>query len=161
RPSAGSGSRRTRPRPSRRLTRCESRDSDALVTSASELIRMIRRGLSESIARTWYSTIPSPESRRNCSSIDQGSQVINRTTDSHESNCASVSQFTGGSPARPRARSVIGTGYQSLDGSSESLEGSFSLGCRAVPGVTVRLVTAHGRGQFGHDLTLQVAALYG
>jgi hypothetical protein len=51
RPSVGSGSRRTRPRPSRSLTRCDSRDSDALVTSASELILLVRRGLSESMAK--------------------------------------------------------------------------------------------------------------
>jgi hypothetical protein len=66
RPSVGSGSRRTRPRPTRRLTRCDSRDSDALVTSASELIRIVRCGLSESMAKAWYSTIPRFESRCSC-----------------------------------------------------------------------------------------------
>jgi len=50
-------SRRTRPRYSRHWTRCDSRDSDALVTSASELIRMVRCGLVETMPRTWYSTI--------------------------------------------------------------------------------------------------------
>ena len=42
------------------------RDSDALARSASELIRSVRSGLSESLAMTWYSTIPSLESRRSC-----------------------------------------------------------------------------------------------
>ena len=39
------GFRRTRPRSSRRLTRCDSRDNDALARSASELIRRVRSGL--------------------------------------------------------------------------------------------------------------------
>ena len=59
-------SRRTRPRYSRHWTRCDSRDSDALVTSASELIRMVRCGFVESMPRTWYSTIRRFESRCSC-----------------------------------------------------------------------------------------------
>src|SRR6266568_1014265 len=118
RPSVGSASRRTKPRPSRRLTRCDSLDSDALVTSASELIRMVRCGLSDSMARAWYSTIPSFESRCSCWSIDQGSQVIKRTTESQESSSAGVSHFTGSSPLR-WAPSVIGSSYLSLDDSSD------------------------------------------
>ena len=43
-----------------------SRDSDALVTSASELIRTLRSGLWDSMAITWYSTILRFESRCNC-----------------------------------------------------------------------------------------------
>jgi hypothetical protein len=52
---------------------------------------MLCCGLSDSMARTWYSTIPRFASRRSCWSIDQGSQVINRTTDSQESTSAAVS----------------------------------------------------------------------
>lgn len=62
RPSVGSGLRCTNPRSSRRLTTRDNRDSDALVTSASELIRFVRSGLSDNMAKTWYSTIPSLES---------------------------------------------------------------------------------------------------
>ncbi len=66
------------------------------MTSASELIRLVRSGLSDSMAKTWYSTIPSLESRCSCWSIDQGSQVINRTTESQESSSSAVSHFTPG-----------------------------------------------------------------
>ena len=69
-------------------------DSDALVTSASELIRIVCPGRSESIASTWYSTIASPESRCSCRSIDQGSQVSSRTTASHEWSSSAVSHST-------------------------------------------------------------------
>src|SRR5580700_5250646 len=119
RPSAGSGSRRTRPRSSRRLMRCDSRDRDELARSASELIRRVRSGLWESLAMTWYSTIPRLESRRSCWSIDQGSQLISRTTESQESTSAAVSHFTGSS-APWWALSDIGQRYRSLDDSSGS-----------------------------------------
>jgi hypothetical protein len=59
-------SRRTRPCRSRHWTRCGSRDSDALVTSASELIRMVRCGFVESMPRTRCSTIRRFESRCSC-----------------------------------------------------------------------------------------------
>ena len=52
RPSVASGSRRTSPRFSRRVTTRDNRDNDALVTSASELSRIVRCGLSESMAMT-------------------------------------------------------------------------------------------------------------
>jgi hypothetical protein len=39
---------------------------DALVTPASELIRTLRSGLWDSMAITWYSTIPRFESRCKC-----------------------------------------------------------------------------------------------
>src|SRR5580692_1115934 len=68
---------------------------------------------------TWYSTIPRLESRRSCWSIDQGSQLINRTTESQESSSAAVSQFTGGGFSVPRwAPSDISQRYRSLDDSS-------------------------------------------
>src|SRR5258707_9690227 len=119
RPSAGSGSRRTRPRSSRRLTRCDSRDSDALARSASKLIRRVRSGLCDNLAMTWYLTIPRLESRRSCWSIDQGSQLINRTTESQESSSAAVSQFTGAGFSVPGwAPSDISQRYRSLDDSS-------------------------------------------
>ena len=75
--------------------RCESLDSDAFVTSASELIRIVLAGLSDSIARTWYSTILSFESRSSCWSIDQGSHVSTRTKESHEESCSAVSHLVG------------------------------------------------------------------
>jgi len=90
RPSFGSVSRRTNSRSSRRVTTRDNRDRDAFVTSASELMRLVRCGLSDSMAKTWYSTIPSLESRCSCWSIDQGSQVINRTTESQESSSSAV-----------------------------------------------------------------------
>src|SRR5712691_6318472 len=62
RPSPGSGSRRTSLRSSRRLIRCDSRDSEALVTSASSLIRIVLPGFSDSLARAWYSRKLSPAS---------------------------------------------------------------------------------------------------
>src|SRR5689334_13110727 len=123
RPSAGSGSRRTRPRASSRLTRCDRRDRDELARSASRLIRRVRSGLCDNLAMTWYSTIPRLESRRSCWSIDQGSQLISRTTESQESSSAAVSHFTGGGFSVPGwAPSDISQRYRSLDDSS---------GCRA------------------------------
>jgi len=54
----------------------------------------------------WYSTIPRLESRRSCLSIDHGSQLNSRTTESQESTSAPVSRFTGGSSAPRWAPSV-------------------------------------------------------
>ncbi len=62
RPSVRSGSRRTRPRSSNRLIRCDSRESEAWVTSASSLIRIVLPGFSDSRARAWYSVKLSPAS---------------------------------------------------------------------------------------------------
>src|SRR6185437_2824066 len=67
---------------------------------------------------TWYSTIPRLESRRSCWSIDQGSQLISRTTASQESSSAAVSHFTGSFSVPWRASSDMDQRYRSLDDSS-------------------------------------------
>ncbi len=70
------------------------------MNTARELIRIVCPGFSDSMARTWYSTMARCESRWSCWSIDQGSQVINRTTDSQDSSSSGVSQL--GAVCSPR-----------------------------------------------------------
>src|SRR5579862_2737049 len=48
--------------------------------------------------------------------MDQGSQQINRTTESQEPSSAAVSHLTGGSSASSRAPAAIGSGYSGLRG---------------------------------------------
>ena len=51
RPLSAHGNRSTQPRASSFFTTCDRRESEALVRTASSLIRSVRSALSESIAR--------------------------------------------------------------------------------------------------------------
>ena len=75
RASCGQGNRSTRPRSSSRRTTWESRGRVALVCIASAVIRRVRSGASDSIARTKYSKCVSSASRRSWESSDAGQQL--------------------------------------------------------------------------------------
>ena len=72
RPSSGDGSRRTQPRSSSRATVCESRLCDWLDRRARSLIRRLRVGDSDSIARTTYAAWLMPASRWSWASRTRG-----------------------------------------------------------------------------------------
>src|SRR6266550_2438186 len=103
RPSFGSGSRRTRLRCSRRLIRCDSRDREALVTSASSLIRIVWPGFSDSRAKAWYSMKLSPASCWSWHSSAQRSLTVAAAKARQERCCSSSSQ-RGASAAAVRVR---------------------------------------------------------
>ena len=106
RPSSGQGKRSTRPRPSSRFTTWESRDSVAFVRWAREVIRKVRSGASESIARTKYSKWVSPESARSWASRTPGSSSTTAISRSQAARSSSVSHSV---PWSRRSRLLDGT----------------------------------------------------
>ena len=102
RPSSGQGKRSTRPRPSSRFTTWESRGSVALVRWAREVIRRVRSGASESIARTKYSKWVSPESARSWASSTPGSSSTTAISRSQAARSSSRQPFGLHGPQRSR-----------------------------------------------------------
>src|SRR5580693_6781254 len=96
RPSAASGSRRTNPQVSSRFTRWDRRESDALVTAASWLIRRVWPGSSDNLARAWYSAKLRPASPSSWTSKAHGS-LVNTVARERQATCwSSSSQFASG-----------------------------------------------------------------